>query len=275
MFKPLSLQRVLCFSITCFLYVCCSGQSARNVPGNGSALTAQKTHSDSGRFFFGTSQEKNAKHCASAWLLYLDKDGDSGEIFVLASMEKFTKFELGKDGTLVLQWSGLGDKNYQLNGTFKSDELAGDIQLVDVRSGNSEYLCEITATELPPQNSHTNPSPLVSPSRFSNTHYVNESGDLIGVDIRIFSTDKGAQGMIVFYEGYWDEPVDTPLALSQIKMNKGSIQFATETPSAVAHYHLLLTSAGGLLYRDDVQREKGDKGVRLRKKQKVLPAIIY
>ena len=275
MIRLLSLQRFVCISMMCFLCTFCSGQTPRNISRNGGAQTASRTHSDTGRFFFGISQEQNAKHCASAWLLYLNKDHQTGEIFVLASMEKFTKFELGKDGTLVLQWSGFGDDKYRFNGTLKSEELAGDIQLVDARSGYTKYLCEITATELPPQNVHTNLKPQVSPSRYSNVFYVNESGDLIGVDIRFFSTNKGTQGMVVFYESYWDEPVDKPLALSQIEMNKGTIQFAAEISSGIAHYHLLLTSTGGMFYRDDVPHEKGDKGIPIRKKRAVLPAITY
>ncbi len=273
MIRLISLQRLLSISMTCLLCAICAGQAPRKVPMNGGAQTASRTHSDSGRFFFGTSQEQNAKHCSSAWLLYLDKDNHNGEIFVVASMEKFTKFELGEDGTLVLQWS-VGDEKYQFNGTLKSEELNGDIQL-NTRSGNTEYLCEITTTELPAQNAPTKSKPQVSPSRYSNVYYVNESGDLIGVDIRFFSTSRGTQGMIVFYEGYWDEPVDMPLALSQIKMDKGTIRFATETPNGIAHYHLLLTSTGGIFNRDDVPHEKGDKGISIRKKRTVLPAINY
>src|SRR5208337_835915 len=112
MIRLLSLQRFVCISMMCFLCTFCSGQTPRNISRNGGAQTASRTHSDTGRFFFGISQEQNAKHCASAWLLYLNKDHQTGEIFVLASMEKFTKFELGKDGTLVLQWSGFGDDKY-------------------------------------------------------------------------------------------------------------------------------------------------------------------
>ena len=48
---------------------------------------------------------------------------------------------------------------------------------------------------------------------------MDESGDLTGVEILFLSTSSGIRGMIVFYEGYWNEPVFTPLALSKIEMN--------------------------------------------------------
>ena len=108
-------------------------------------------------------------------------------------------------------------------------------------------------------------------ARYSNAAYVSEGGDPTGVDIRFFSTSKGTEGMITFYEGYWDEPVDTPLALSQIEVGKGTIRFAAETPKGLIHYHLRLTSAGGLFNRDDKAKE-GEKDIPL-KKGRLLPVV--
>jgi hypothetical protein len=261
--------------IACLLCAVGAGQGSRNEQDHGGGRAASVSHSDSWSYFFGTSQEQNAKHCPSAWLIYLDKEHHIGEIFVVAGMERFSKFDLGEDETLTFQWKKLGDTNYRFSGTLKSDELAGDIQLINARSGNTKYLCEITAAQFPPQNAQANPEHNVLPGRFSNETYVNESGDLIGVDIRFFSTSQGMKGMIVFYEGYWDEPTFTPLALSQIEINKGVIHFTAEMPSGVAHYHLRPTPTGAFFTRDDVPHEMDDKEIRLRKYRDVLPAVVY
>jgi hypothetical protein len=269
-----SIQRALRILITCLLpFVCavCAAQTSRIGHESEAGEKAPSNRSDSGKFFLGSSQDP--EHCANAWLLYLDKENRNGEIFVVAGMNWFSDFELAEDGTLTFQWTGLGDKNYRFNGTLKSDEIAGDIQLVDSRSGKTEYLCEMTASKLPAQNVHANPEHQVLPSRYSNVYYSDEGGDLVGFDIRFFSTSKGTQGMIVFYEDSWDEPVYTPLALSQIEMVKGTIRFAARTPNGVAHYHLLTTPTGALFNRDDVAQENRRKDILLKRHRTVLPAL--
>ena len=176
--------------------------------------------------------------------LNIDKEHRVGGIFVATEMTQFSRFEVGDDGTVFFQWKGFGDKNYQFKGTLKADELAGEIELVDKRSGNSKYLCDMAASQLPSQNVQASSDHQMLSVRYSNAHYFNESGDLTGVDLRFFSTNKGTTGMIVFYEDYWDEPTFTPLALSQIDVGKGVIQFAAETPKGIIHYHLRLTPTG-------------------------------
>jgi hypothetical protein len=227
-----------------------------------SAQTSGKTNrnqSTHGEFFFGTSQD--VEHCPSAWLIYLDTGRHDGGIFVVAGMEKFSKFEQRADGTLLFQWSGLGDKNYQFIGTLKASELAGEIQLTDVRSGAGKFACDMIATKL---SSPADPDHPALAARYSNAAYASEGGDPTGVDIRFFSTNKGTAGMITFHEGYWDEPVDTPLALSQIEVGKGTVKFAAETPKGFIHYHLRLTAVGALFNRDD-KDQAGEKSIPLKK----------
>lgn len=249
---------ILCvFAIV--LCVACSAQTSGKTIGDGAAR---------GELFFGTSQD--AKHCPSAWLLNIDKEHRVGGIFVATEMTQFSRFEVGDDGTVFFQWKGFGDKNYQFKGTLKADELAGEIELVDKRSGNSKYLCDMAASQLPSQNVQASSDHQMLSVRYSNAHYFNESGDLTGVDLRFFSTNKGTTGMIVFYEDYWDEPTFTPLALSQIDVGKGVIQFAAETPKGIIHYHLRLTPTGGLFNRDD-KAQQGEKDIPLKKVRKLLP----
>jgi hypothetical protein len=259
--------------MTCLLCAVCAGQNSENVKGIQGKQPLVRNHLALGNFFFGTSQEQNAMHCASAWLLYLDKAHHSGQIFDFAGMENFSEFEMGEDGTAVFQWKGFGDVSYRFSGTLKSEGLAGDVQRIDPHSGNTKYLCAITAAQLPPQNADANLKHQTLPGRYSNVIYSDEGGDLVGVDIRFFSTSTGMTGMIIFYEGYWDEPVYTPLALSKIEMDGRTIRFSAQTPSGIARYHLLLTPTGALFNRDDPAPEATGKDIRLKKIQPALPAL--
>jgi hypothetical protein len=257
----------LCIFIACFLCtvsVCQASQAeqhrGQDQPSSGGP--------DPGRFFFGTS--KDAKLGTLGWLLSIDRQHHTGQIFVAPRMIGFSEFNLGEDGTLRFQSLDFFGKNYRFSGILKSDEITGEIQLVDAKSGNPKDKWKLTATQLPAQNPRANqPVPL---GRYSNVDYSSEGGDFTGVDIRLFSVGTGTTGLIVFYESYWGEPTLTPLALSQIEMSKGTIQFETETPNGVVHYHLRLTATGGLFSRDDVAHEKGEKAIVLKKRGSVLTA---
>jgi len=254
----------LAFWISVAYLLCdvCTGQVAGNMSGN---------RSTRGQFFFGTSQD--AKSCPSAWLLNIAEEHRSGGVFVATEMIRFSRFEVGVNGTVILQWKGFGDKEYQFNGTLLSGELAGDIQLIDKHSGGLKHLCDMRATQLPPQNAHASSDHQVPLGRYSNARYFNESGDLTGVEIRFLSTSRGTEGMIVFYSDYWDEPTFTPLAVSQIKMGEGTIHFAAVTPSGLVHYHLRLTHAGAFFNQDDLAADQRSRDIPLKRRQDVLPTI--
>jgi hypothetical protein len=256
-------RRALCIFIACFLSTVSVGQASR-AEQHDQPLGCP----DSGRFFWGTSND--AKLGTLAWLFCIDREHHTGQIFVAPRMIGLSEFNLGEDGTLRFQSLDFFGKNYRFGGTLKADQITGEIQLVDAKSGNPKDKWQLTATQLSAQNPHDNQP--VSPGRYSNIDYSAEGGDFTGVDIRLFSVGTGTTGMIVFYESYWGEPTFTPLALSQIEMSKGTIQFETETPNGAAHYHLRLTVTGGLFIRDDVAHEKGEKAIVLRKSRSVLTA---
>ena len=106
--------------------------------------------------------------------LNIDKEHRVGGIFVATEMTQFSRFEVGDDGTVFFQWKGFGDKNYQFKGTLKADELAGEIELVDKRSGNSKYLCDMAASQLPSQNVQASSDHQMLSVLYSNAHYFNE-----------------------------------------------------------------------------------------------------
>lgn len=224
---------------------------------------------DSRHFFFGASQD--AKFGAIAWLFCIDKEHHKGEIFVAPRMIGFSEFNLGEGGTLTFQSLDFFGKRYRFNGTLKSEEITGDMQLIDAKSGNSKGTWQLTATQILPQNPRTDQT---VPARYSNVDYSAEGGDFTGVDIRFFSTHKGTTGMIVFYESYWGEPTFTPLAFSQVETGKDEIKFEVEMPNGVARYHFRLTAAGGLFNRDDVAHEKGEKDIVLKRSRSVLTAAL-
>ena len=261
MVKHLVYLTALCSIAMTLLCGGCLGQASRGTPG-GSVIPK--------RFFFGGSQ--SVQQCPSAWLIYLNRERDDGGLFVVANMEPFSRLELARDGGLRFEWLGFGKQRYRFTGTLKAGEITGQIEVVEPRADLPKDLCRIAATELPSQESSTTAE---SPARYSNMAYSSEGGDLTGVDIRFFSTRQGTQGMITFYESYWFEPVNRPLMLSQVEVDKTRIRFAVETSAGVGHYHLVPTSTGTLFGRDDVAPEDRGADVLLEKTLDVLPRITW
>jgi hypothetical protein len=232
---------------------------------------SERTSHDSGsrNFFFGISHD--AKLGTLAWLFCLDREHQTGQIFVAPRMLGFSAFTLGGDGTLAFESLDFFGKKYRFNGTLKSEEINGDMQLIDAKSGNPKDKWQLTATQLPPQDPRAGQT---VPARYSNVDYSAEGGDFTGVDVRFFSTRKGTTGMVVFYESYWGESTFTPLAFSQVETSEGAIKFEVEMPNGVAHYQVQTTATGGVFNREDAGHEKGEKGVALKRSRSVLAAAL-
>jgi hypothetical protein len=241
----------------------CMGQTAPTIQGHGGGPSNLESRSVSGTFFFGTSHD--AKLGPLAWFIHLDENHRTGEMFVAPRMMKFSKLELREDGTLTFQSPVFVGKEYRFRGTLKSEAISGEMQLVNANSGDPLDKWELAIAALPPsQNSRTASAQQVGNVQYSNTAYSSEGGDQTGTDIRFFSTGTATTGMIVFYESYWGEPTFTPLAFSQVTLDKGVIHFAVDLPSGVARYHLRQTPTGGLFNRDDVSHTADDKDIALK-----------
>jgi len=226
-------------------------------------------NSGSRHFYLGTSRD--AKLGTLAWLFCIDKEHHTGQIFVAPRMIGFSEFILGEDETLTFQSLDFFGKKYRFSGTLKFQEITGDMQLTDAKSGNPKDEWRLTAAQLSGQN----PGPgQVTPGRYSNVNYSAEGGDLTGVDIRFFSTNTGTTGMIVFYESYWGESTFTPLAFSRVETSEGAIKFDVETPNGVARYQVRTTATGGVFNRDDVAHEKGERPIVLKRSRSPLTGTL-
>jgi hypothetical protein len=266
--RTLGLRTIFWIVMAASLCTLSSAQASSPGQHHGNGQTASD-NSESQHFFFGTSHD--AKLGTLAWLFCLDKEHHKGEIFVPPRMIGFSELDLGEnDGTLTFQSLDFFGKNYRFRGTLKSEEVTGEMQLIDAKSGNPKDKWQLTATQLPPESLRAE---RTVPARYSNVDYSTEGGDFTGVDIRFFSTGTGTTGMIVFYESYWGEPTLTPLALSGVETTKEAIGFNVEMPNGVARYHLRTTATGGLFNRDDITHEKGEKEIAL-KRSRVLTAVL-
>lgn len=266
--RTLGVRSILWILVAGSLCAVSSAQASPPGPRHGKSQTASD-NSDSRHFFFGTSHD--AKLGTMAWLFCIDKELHEGEIFVPPRMIGFSKINLGGDGTLTFQSLDFFGKKYRFDGTLKSEEITGDMQLIDANSGNPKDKWQLTATQLPSENPRADHT---VPARYSNVDYSAEGGDFTGVDIRFFSTGTGTTGLIVFYESYWGEPTFTPLALSRIETSKDAIKFDVEMPNGIARYHLRTTATGGLFNRDDVAHEKGEKDIVLKRNRAVLTGVL-
>jgi hypothetical protein len=256
-------------NVSLFLTAVCLGQESGTLQKHGASPEQARPNSNLGSFYFGAS--RGGRGGTQAWLIYIDKAHQSGQIFIAPSMAKSSKFRLSEDGDLAFETEDFSEGTYRFNGTLKAEGLSGWIELVDRKSGNRKYSWEITAAQLPPQNVEAGQAHEASAARFSNVRYVDESGDLVGVDIRFFTTKTGTEGMIVDYEGNWVDPTFTPLALLHVERDsKGVIRFTTESPSGVVRFQLLPTSTGTILKRVGMPHEEG---VSLKKSHTALPPI--
>jgi hypothetical protein len=265
----LQLRRKI-FAVTAyFVFVACLGFFSFRAQAHGVGLSVPESYSNTKSLFFGVSNDPELGKLA--WLICIDRTHRDGQIFVAPRMLKFSNYALGRSGSLIFQSKDFIGRSYRFNGFIKSGVLVGKIQLIDMKSGGIKESWKLTANPVLPPDSRPSIEQSELNARYSNVAYSSEGGDQTGVDIQLFSTTAGKTGMIVFYESYWGEPTFTPLVLTQVSIKKNVIHFSVEMHEGVAHYHLILTSAGGIFNRDDVPNVKGDEGLVLKKIRKGIP----
>lgn len=107
---------------------------------------------------------------------------------------------------------------------------------------------------------------------YSNLEYIEESGDLIGSEVWIASGEEKAIGFIVFYESYWGEATQTPLAMNRLSRTPLGWSFELESfgiqGRKTGKYRLQTTHDGAILYRLDIDKETRN-GIRLKVRRRL------
>lgn len=265
-----SQKALLLTMLACLAFL---GLPARIIGRTGIANAQAVNTQDSASYFWGTSDD--AQHCGGAFLLYLDQSRNTGGIFIVTKMEKFRSLTFGNSGDLQFEWTSLGDVNYRFSGHFTQEGFSGDISQEKPKTHEESYLCELSATRLILKNELMGARSQINFSRFTNEGYSSDGGDPTGVDIRFLSTKNGTVGMITFYAGLWDEPMFTPLVLTNIQRNGSVIRFDARVSDGLRHYRLTVNARGGLFCRVEQDSQEKHSCTPLRTDRHVLPLIDW
>ena len=196
-----------------------------------------------GAWFFGTTAEP--VFGSVGWLIHFEDAYRQGEMYVPPGMRRFAKVVVGGGGRVSFETEDVVGNTYTFEGGLNKGELTGEMRLVDTKSRKVvSYTWRLVASELPAQRGGQVAAGDVGPGRYYNVYYSEEGGDLIGVDIRLLTTAKGMQGMMVFYGDSWGEPLFTPLALSGVAATAKGIEFEYNAADGRARYYLRNTPKG-------------------------------
>jgi len=150
------------------------------------------------------------------------------------------------------------DRFYSFKGHSSGHDLVGQLEL-QTRSGDKTFAAPVAIRKLAEVLAGAkNTAPRLK--HYSNAEFIQESGDVTGAEIWIASTATDMFGFIVFYESFWGEPVQVPLAMEKMSRKGASIIFDLHTPAARG-YKLILSDNRAKLFRRG--EEKSAEGVTL------------
>jgi hypothetical protein len=177
--------------------------------------------------FFGVSNGPDG--FATAWVMCIDVQHCTGKMLVVnRGMQPVDDFHMDPGGRLRFRLRALS-RFYRFVGKLGGETIAGTMQLVDARTGVEIWRAEVNAVAV-----------IDTPIHYSNATYVEEGGDMVGAELWLIRTLDGPAGMIVFYEGYWGEPVRVPLAMSGVSVHEGAIDFQLRLPGQLGRYRLTM-----------------------------------
>ena len=160
---------------------------------------------------------------------------------------------------------------YLFTGRKSSKAITGKIELCST-GGGSEVLAAETTLRTLNDLLDSRPGSGARLRHYSNVRFVEESGDLIGSEIWIASRKEKGIGFIVFYESYWGEATQTPLAMNRLSRTPLGWRFELEGFGIQGHktgqYRLQRTHGGAILYRLDIEKETRN-GIRLKVRRKL------
>jgi hypothetical protein len=137
------------------------------------------------------------------------------------------------------------DRFYSFKGHSSGRDIVGRLEL-STKNGSTILKTPVTIKKLRNLLDTTNREPKLM--HYSNAEFIQESGDVIGAEIWIVSTGKEMTGFVVFYESYWGEPVQIPLAMKRIGKAGTTITFDLHVPTTRG-YKLVLSAKRAKLFR--------------------------
>lgn len=108
--------------------------------------------------------------------------------------------------------------------------------------------------------------------RYSNSRYMEESGDPVGVELLLFLTGSQNAGLIKFNESYWGEPEFVPLVLSNIRIiSAQKLEFELKLENGeIGRYAATRKRDTLILRRIDISTAPDAEPVKLVKQRQLL-----
>lgn len=171
--------------------------------------------------------------------------------------------------SLTLTSKETPDGKYTLEGDITGNELNGSLVIENPSATSKSHTYALKGFRLNPPARKVTRFPA---GRYSNSAYLEESGDPIGAELILFLTNGQSAGLIKFNESYWGEPSFVPLILSNIlTISSQKLEFELRLgDEGIGKYSLTRQGGAVILNRVDVPTTKGSQ-FKLMKKSTLLP----
>ena len=204
------------------------------------------------------------------WLLCFDAGSKNGWLYRPALKIELL-LELHSSVSIKLRSQESPNGSYcSFDGTVTGPKIRGTLVLGGDSSTSDVNSYSVEGYEINPPAKSVAGFP---PGRYSNSEYVEESGDAVGAELILFLTESRYVGLIKFNEGYWGEPEFVPLVLLNTRIiSPQKLAFELQLrEGAVGKYIAILKKNAITLRRIDIPSAPDAEVVRLRRQLHLLP----
>lgn len=159
---------------------------------------------------------------------------------------------------------------YSFQGRITGNELNGSLVIENPLATSESHTYALKGFRLNPPARKVTGFPA---GRYSNSRYLEESGDPIGAELILFLTNGQSAGLIKFNESYWGEPPFVPLALSNIRIvSSQKLEFELRLEDGkMGRYAATRKKHVLTLQRIDILTAPNAEPIDLLKQSKLLP----
>jgi hypothetical protein len=223
---------------------------------------------DNGHVFLVTADSEVGSR---SWLVCLNRQSNCGWLYAPPMLLGLECQVPSPDIGINCKSHALPDQSYYvLQGQVRGHEMDGNLVLHPGELTGKIREFALQGRELDRKSVAVDD---LSDARYSNVRYVEETGDLVGSELFIFHTGGHPSGIIIFYEGYWDEPVYASLPLLNLHaIASRKIEFELKLPEKIGKYRLTRENNFLILCRTDVPSVPDAQPIKLVRQSNLLPA---
>jgi hypothetical protein len=159
---------------------------------------------------------------------------------------------------------------YTLRGQMHGPEMDGNLTFHSGEPSRKSQKFAFRGGELDKKPPATESLPN---AKFSNVEYLEDAGDLVGCELLIFHVTGRPSGIVVFYVGYWGEPIYTSLPLLNVHADADrTIEFELKLLKGIGKYRLTPSKGKELiLLRRDALFHSEAEPIKLAMQSHLLP----